>query len=304
LLALLLPRWIIDRRSQQLVGSSHPSGLFEVKDRLAAETEMRSTAFQAITALILIVGAAVTIFQLSDTERATSSEIGLTKDSQEGAQFTQAVGQLATKGARNLPARVGAVYALTQLGVSSHAYRPITLDIFTTFVKETAPRTGAKQSSPAGPLIGRDPALQSALTAIGGKLYDPAARSVVGLSIDVSDVPEPYLGDATFASGHFAKADFAFDGLDGSNFTKTDLRGACFFGASTDRTDFSGADLRGANLRRVENLNAAVFDAHTRYDLGTKWPKRGDLARPLLAKILAKIHKGTNSSLKPIPCSF
>jgi Pentapeptide repeats (8 copies) len=273
---LIVPRIFIGRRAPQ-------SSVLDLKDRLSAENDMRTLCFQAITALVLIVGAGLTIRQLSDNDKATQHQLALTqsqlqlaKNAQAGSQFTEEVGQLSAKGPQHLPERIGAIYGLTQLAEVSPDFRSSIFDVLVAYVQASAPRLKPTQLAPDGPLKARDPSLQKALESIGGVLADHSGLRTIGLSLDIPDAASLYLGQADFSSGSFIRADLELDGLDGAIFAQADVSGACFLGSSVEKTNFRGADLRGATFIGVDNLNDAMFDSTTKYNRSTRFPTTFD----------------------------
>jgi len=269
-LASLLPKWIVGWRIHR--GRKSGSQFKDFKDRLAAENDMRTGAYQALTALVLIVGAGATLLQIFDNEDTTRQQIKLTTRSQDGQQFTQAVSELASRGSNNQPARLGGVYSLTQLATNSPTdYQTRVVDVLSTYLQQGIPRLLPTQSPPSGPLVSREPSLQAAITALGGDLANKTDGHLLKLSLDIPDGQSLYFGGARF-DGFFAGADLKLDGLDDADFRGADLRRACLLGSSVENADFRGADLRGADFRNVENIRKARFDRRTRWNSDTRFP--------------------------------
>jgi Pentapeptide repeats (8 copies) len=302
ILGLLAPKVIVGRRMRSAgVKIGHPAAKSEdaksedaefeaakfeaFRNRLAAENDLRASAFQSLTVMLLVVGAGVTVTQLSQNSSATREQIAATQQqiqlaqgSENDTQFTQAVGQLASTGRTNQPTRLGGVYSLTQLGVNAPEYRAKVIQVLTVYVQQFVPRLTAAQAPPVGPLDAREPSLQAALTSLGGDLANRTDGHILQLSLDTPDGQSLYFGGAKFR-GYFARTDFKLDALEGADFRTADLRGACLRGSSAEEADFRGADLRGADLRDIGDLAKAKFDRQTLHDTGTRWPegsKAGD----------------------------
>ena len=327
--ALLLPRYFVRRRLTKptVEGSELPTTsvtspakapatgppaiavgettpYFDWKDVLDAENAMRSTALTAITAAVVVVGAFLTFTQLVSNEgaaheqiRLTNDQVRLTRVSQNGQQFTQAVGQL---GSNQQPTRLGGVYSLVQLWQSAEEFKNNVPPVLASYIVEEAPKTAPGRTNPGGPLVARDPSLQLALSALGKELADSTRTRVLNLSLQVSDADSLYLGGATLL-GNFARVNLKYDGLNGAVFYGTDLSGACLLGSGAQGADFRNANLSGANLLDIADLGDAKFNKETKYDDKTKWPKEGRFTIKDAEKERLKLMPET--AVRPSPCT-
>ena len=242
----------------------------DVREVLAAENEMRSTLFQAITALLLIAGAGFAFYQLYDNASATRSQIAetrqqleLTRESQMSQQFIQAVSQLADKS--DEPTHIGGIQGLVRVAGESRSYARNVIDVLAAFIRESAGKTKGVQTSS---LAIRKPSLQDAMSALlGPQLTKQRGDQPLRLSSDLD------LRLADFRGENFVRVDLAYDALDLSDFRMANLSGACLSGTSTNGTEFQGAKLNGANLTGIRNLSLAKGNPKTTtYDRYTEWP--------------------------------
>jgi hypothetical protein len=291
LLSFFLPRLVVHRRVRT---TSPGPGL---KEKLELENSLRATSVQGIAAIVAVVVASVGLTQLFNTAHTTKRQLALSASSQDATVFTEAITQLAAAGDKNQPARLGGVYSLLRLATDDPAeYRSRVVDVLSTYVRQTAPRSS---KIPIGPLSARDPSIQKALSALGS--FTPRSTNAeFSLSLDTPDDDSKalYLGEATFDGGVFTTSDFAFDSLDGSTFRGADLEGSCFLAGSAGTADFRGADLRGASFLEAGNLTSARFDIRTKWDSSTVWPKDLTLSKTGLGPMFPE-----SSSVRKAPCN-
>ena len=258
LLAIFGPRFSVRRRANNL----------KEDQVLAAENNMRATLFQAITALVLIFGAAITLYQVNDTADATRNQLRLTQEGQVSQQFTQAVSQLAP--ATSQPSQFGGIYGLVRLAEQDPSYAPDVIRVLTTFIRINAGPVGERPD--IVPMAVRKPSVQAALTAL---LTPPLSKlrgtTPVDLSTGFTAPSQLNLRKADFTSADLEGADLEGDAIDGSTFSGADLKGACLRNVDVVGTNFNGAHLEGADLKGANGFGGTGLGLY--YDSNTLWPK-------------------------------
>lgn len=268
-LAVFYPSHAIDKAAARDARPSikgKPDVSLNLKDTLAAENDMRATLFQALTALVLIVGAGFTVYQILVNAKATKSQLQLTQESQVSQQFTQAVGQLAPTS--DEPTQLGGVFGLVTVARDSPAYAPEVINVLAAFVRESAGQAKGIQKST---MAVREPSVQAALAALLGppldrERGDSVLRLSTGLAVSLD------LRLANFDGDNLSGVDLEGDALDGSSFKDANLSRACLENVSTYKTYLEGANLDGTYLIGIGNIRNAQASRQTLYDQFTKWP--------------------------------
>jgi hypothetical protein len=224
----------------------------------------------------------------------TLDKLKVTLEEQVADRLTQAVDQLRD---RNLEARLGGIYALERLAMSSdHEYWPI-MDTLTAFVRERASLT--KNQPPTEPPPRLAPDLQAALDVIGRRRHTYQDGESQRLDLRGTDLRRAHLAGANLAGAilseaRLEEADLAGIGLEGAilraahlehanladarmqgafllntsfnaaRLRNANLQGAFLGGAHLDSADLLGADLTDANGLTWEQLKLARKDNRTR----------------------------------------
>jgi len=256
-LAIFGPRISVGRRAGKL-------GAEQV---LAAENNMRATLFQAITALVLIFGAAITLYQVNDTANATRNQLQLTQQAQVSQQFTQAVSQLAP--ATSQPSQFGGIYGLARLAEQDHSYAPDVIRVLATFIRINAGPVGNRPDIVS--MAVRKPSVQAALTAL---LTPPLSRLRGTTPVDLSTgftTSQLNLRNADFTNADLEGVDLEGDAIDGSSFVDANLIRACLRNVDVVGTYFNGAHLEEADLEGAMGFGRTELGLY--YDSHTLWPK-------------------------------
>jgi hypothetical protein len=176
-------------------------------------------------------------------------------------RFTRAVEQL---GSKELPVRLGAVYALEQIIMDSEGYHWSIVEILSAYVRFRCPLDAPDPvtTNDNVPILMK-PDVQAALSAIGrrnisrdppGKRINLASCCILGANLDDASLVNASFFRSSLRGGSmrgtdFEGVDFGFASLDNQ-----EAAGANFQDALFTSTKFSGTDMRSA-----KGLTAAQF---------------------------------------------
>jgi hypothetical protein len=186
----------------------------------------------------------------------TARNYVLSREGQVTDRYTKAIEQL---GSKELPVRIGGIYALERVARDSRRDHRYVMEVLTSFIREYSPEQWPADP-PAGEL-GRwtRPDIQAAITVIGRR---DASRDV---KRDPYDRPIDLRGAVLIRAN-----------LNRANLADAYLRDADLTGAYFRKANLDGADLRDADLVGARYLNTATI-AGARLDKA-RWP--GKIAVP------------------------
>jgi hypothetical protein len=232
-------------------------GVIDPDKRFEVENEARRTLAQIIGGFLLLAGF-----------YASWQNFVLSQESQITDRFTKAIEQLGSvdgNGKKKLEVRLGGIYALARIAKDSERDHWPVIEVLTTYVRETAPRT----QTTCNVLSPRELAehhfsadIQAVLTVLGHRDTK-----------DESPLQVPHIDKADLSGGAELK-DARFDGayLSLSDLSGADLRAAKLRGAYFTNACLAGADLRGADLKGAHFEKADLRGANLRLDRNNNKP--------------------------------
>ena len=259
---LFLPRILVDSRDAQLTA----------KERLDAESDVRSSMIQMIGGTVLLAG-------LYFTARG----FRLTREGHITDRYAKAIELL---GSDNLEVRLGGVYALERLARDSPERDSSTiLEVLCAYVRERAPGQAAEQpgkaQAPARPATD----VQAALTALGRRQrmdgeppVDLRITDLRGADLHGADLKGALLWGANlegaylWGEAHLEGALMEGARLDGAKLNDVYLGGADLRGVSLRGADLANAHVGGTNLGATIGLTAEQVDVIGQWDEGTTLP--------------------------------
>jgi hypothetical protein len=237
------------------------------KDLFDVENDSRDSVLQAVTRLAALAAFLFTIWQFSETQRATNESLRLTEKGQNQAQratseslrvaeqgqiterFSRAIDQLGAKtdGRPNMELRLGGIYSLERIAFESERDHWPIMEVLSAYVRKNARRKDDQfvdcgTSRPPDP---RHPAE-----------VPPDVEAVV-----IAIRRRNHLGDETETQTFdLSHTDLHFADLTGATLKRVRLSGA----------ELTGADFREATLPRAEFNDARLIDADfsTRHETG------------------------------------
>lgn len=252
-----------------------------VRDRtlegLKVQNEIRTTLFQGLGGVVVLVGAFFTYRQLRTTREAQITE-----------RFTRAIEQL---GHSALDVRLGGIYALERIARDSPADRPTIGEVLSAFVRSHAPWPPRLpgQYVAAAP-IDQVPDLQvraldvhTCLKVLGRGGYAPQAGNDK-LDLSSADLRcTRSLSKPHFEGTNFRGTNLAGSNLDGAHLNSADFQGADLAGSALDEASLDGALFSNANLKEA-TLDGATMKAVIGIgaNLEEAWLAGADLGRTLL----------------------
>jgi hypothetical protein len=260
-----------------------PSGLNKA-DETQARNDVSMTIVQFLGGVVLTATVAI---YTARNEALNRRGHEIERAGQITERLTRAVDQI---GNPELTVRLGGIYAMEDIAVSSHAHRREIIKIFQAYVREHAPWPPAVAAEPARLEEERPPAtdVQEILTVLARR-PDPDDSP---LDLSSADLRRMGLSDAHFARANFQgsslrqalmqRVNLAGAHLRGADLREAtladaDLRGALLAHANLRDVDLSGADLRGADFTEADLEGVRVHGAQ--YDASTAWPDGFDRSR-------------------------
>jgi hypothetical protein len=251
--------------------------------RYQLQNDFRGELLQGLAALFVVAGAV-----------ATWQQIRIAREGQITDRFTRAIDQL---GSEKLDVRLGGIYGLERLAMSSPADRPSIPPILGAFVRGHAPWHVGAPDGPEHPtpvvddrlpwLTHRAVDVQTAMHVLARR---PGHSQEPQLFLSRTDLRKLQLSGARLSDTYFRHANFAGSwmpgtDLEGSEMGDADLRSANLRGANLRQADLRGAYLQDADLRqatlshadlRGANLTGALLDGAdlggVQADDATIWP--------------------------------
>jgi len=180
----------------------------------------------------------------------------LSREGQVTDRYTKAIEQL---GSKELPVRIGGIYALERVARDSRKDHRHVMDVLTSFIRAYSPEQWPEDPAVGEPRRWTRPDVQAALTVIGRR----------DVSRDVKR--DPYDRPIDLRGAVLIRAN-----LNRANLRDTSLRDANLTGAYLWQATLAGADLRDANLDGARYLETAAITG-ARLDQ-MLWPR--DIAVP------------------------
>lgn len=268
--ALYLPTILINERNLTLTP----------KERLDAESSIRTSIIQIIGGSILIAG-------LYFTARG----FRLTREGHITDRYAKSVEQI---GHENSDVRLGGIFALERIARNSIVDRNTVVEVLTAFVREHT------RDGPRNPKDGKVTAdVQGALTVLGRfpiERSEPPRRHM--------DFYHCGLSDADLMGADFRNAMFYYCQLVDTRFAGACLDGAGLSFCKAERAAFTGASARGANFVNAAYrdgwfLRADLTDADfygcdlTGSDFGRRYAEDGNSPTPPAILTRARFTKAT-----------
>jgi Pentapeptide repeats (8 copies) len=258
--------WYLPKREVRAIraaGVTDPQKLAEL------QLSSRTSIIQAIGGFALIATLAVTAYQAREASNTAAENIRLAERGQVSERLSRSVEQLgATVAGSSAPipavdVRVGALFALAEIGEQSETDTQPALLIVATYIAGNLPRKPplplegeacSQQRQANRRRLRRD--VQIALEFVLPRLEiawaakNPNAVSPGLADVDFSDtiLPAPYFRNITLSDASFRNSDLSGARFDNA-IVQGDFRGACLQGASFSRRQGGTLDLRGADLR-------------------------------------------------------
>ncbi len=224
-----LPGNLVQQRLRNLRSSAGHVGTAE---RLTTENEVRASAVQAVSGLLLTLGVLATFWQLSSTQQATARQLQLAAASQQGDRFADAVGQL---GKKDNVAQAGGLHTLGRIALdakmqdaaSATADREAVAGVLNAYVRNHLPLPSAGGREPPSatvqPLRMRDANAQAAIDILVRQY--PTESDDEGPESLAVDLPSTNLAGVALNGAILPGAD-----LQGASLTGADLRGRILVG--------------------------------------------------------------------------
>jgi hypothetical protein len=240
-------------------------------ERLKLQNDIRTTIFQAIAGLAVLVGVFVAWRQLQSDRAASQATNMLATQEQVAQAYSQAVSELSS---HREDVRIGGMYALEEIFRAGQRpdkaptnpiiirIRPAVFGLLTAYIPIHAPWRAAspvcdRSASKMPALSDRAPDIQEALNVLAFRGY--GAPGEPGLFVEYANLRKADL------YGSFDDTDFSHSDLAGVNFHNASLAGTVFAD-----TDLCGAHLTGAVHYKNDNFKGAVADAATKFPKGFK----------------------------------
>lgn len=255
--------------------------------RFELENESRKTVAQIVGGAVLLAG----LYFTAQTLRTGQETLRVNQEGQITERFTKAIDHLGNK---ELPVKLGGIYALERIARDSERDRGPIIEVLTAYVRENAAlstlhdgETKAAMSvkgGAEGKMLTAD--IQAILTVLGRRTRSPfqtikpegrQSEPLQGPNLHLTDLRGAYLVGADLQ-----EANLYMVNLKGAWLYKADLRGAYLRGADLqdtilDLAKLEGANLSGANLRGAmvtqQQLDSARTDASTVCPHSLKCPK-------------------------------
>jgi len=248
--AILSPPVILRLDLGSSVGQLSPA------ERASSLGEIRTTVFQGIGAIIVLLGAYIGWRQLQQTVSSAQAQIEMQRQTSVTDRYGRAVEQLAHE---DQAIRLGAIYSLGRIAQESEAERGGVINILSSYIRARSP--WAQTSNVGEPPMPED---RAAALPLRSRAQDiQAALTVLTRWIDDTQHPPEWL------TVDLAHTDLRNGNLRGRCLWRVRLRGANLAGAN-----LSGSDLRGADLREATLADADLISAQA--DETTWWPNGFD----------------------------
>jgi uncharacterized protein YjbI with pentapeptide repeats len=269
--------------------TSHLRTTDEIK-KARLKNEFRKTIVQLLGGLLIIIGLSFTSKQISNS----TDQLRLSSESQSSDRYFRAIEQL---GSEKLQLRLGAVYALSRLGLDSENAKDqwMVVSVLSAFVKQNTSHNGNVSSVPYSKDTGyRPPAdIQQALRVIGNSNLLFSHLKEWSFDLSETDLSGYSLGGLTFTNcmftrshmnkticinsvfkqsvftkctmdnGKFTNVNFSGSAMNETSFLKCSLDNVTFDRTYLPFSNFTGAKIVGTSfkdgyLQRAEFVGANV----------------------------------------------
>jgi hypothetical protein len=231
---LALFGWAFYSLPRELVHRGSGASALKEKDLLKAQSDVRTTAIQALGGLAIILGAVL-------TARAALATIRQTREGQMTDRFAAAVGHLAGD---DLVEKLGGVHELARVARQSELDHWPVMEVLTAVLRNNHPALKAPTDGDAPPLV------RAVATVLRERDADKE-RPDLGQQLDLFKVD-------------LRKVHLEGAALRGANLAECDLRGAFLAGAELAGASLEGADLRNADVSGVDLSGASLIGADAR----------------------------------------
>ena len=186
----------------------------------------------------------------------TARNYVLSREGQVTDRYTKAIEQL---GSKELPVRIGGIYALERVARDSRKDHRHVMEVLTSFIRAYSPQQWPEDSTAGGPRRWTRPDVQAAVTVIGRR----------DVNRDVKR--DPYDRPIDLRGAVLVRANLNRANLGDASLRDADLTGAYFWKASLAGADFRNANLEGARYLETAAITGARLDK-------ALWPR--DIAIP------------------------
>lgn len=236
---IVLFAWAFYSLPHELVHRGSGASALSEKDLLAAQSDVRTAAIQALAGLAVILGAVL-------TARAALGTIRQTREGQITDRFAVAIGHFAS---HEQIKKLGGIHELARVARQSKLDHWPAMEVLSAYLRSHHPA----DPDDLAPMAKDAPPAVRAIAAVLRERDPSKENPELGQQLDLFrvDLRKARLEGASLAGANLAECDLrgAFlsgTKLSGANLDDSDLRGALVSGA-----DFSGASLIGANAQGV-----------------------------------------------------
>lgn len=213
-------------------------------DRLKAANDLRGTLVTALAGGFAI-----------GTLYFAARNLAVTQRGQVTDRFSKAVEQLGESGPQRVAVRIGAIYALEQIGRDSAELKEPISALLTTLLKTS----NAAEIGPSFP-----PDLQTALTVLSRGERNAVRDGDRGLDLSGAVLVGADVTNGSLVNANLSNADLSESRLDGTDMSGADMRGARLVNANLSHAKLENALLTNANLNHVDlryaQLNGARLE--------------------------------------------
>jgi hypothetical protein len=220
-------------------------------------------------------------------------QLNILREGQITERYTKAVDQL---GSDKPDVRVGAIYALERIAISSGRERRTIVEVLTAYVQGHAPWPPKESEQPSVQMAPKDlhrlvtwsPDVQAAMTVIARRNVEgdhDELLNLVGVDLRMAELADAHLNGAILrdsslqriilARADLRRADLARSNLEGADLRDADLSRARLRRANLRSVDFGGAQLKSADLEHSDLQLAILHGANLEgatATADTKWP--------------------------------
>jgi uncharacterized protein YjbI with pentapeptide repeats len=226
----------------------------DAKARADIEDAYRRTIGQLIGGVAVLIGAGFAYYQFLDQQDRSQKQLKATYDQLNSQQVAKGFEQL---GSKELPVRIGGIYALEYVMNTSEQYHRPVLEALCAFVRDGMPQTA----------IAKPLRVSARKDAAGANMFETpvpandiqAALAVIGRRGEKDD------DLVDLVSANIQNTHLEFANLSGADLEKANLSGAVLDGANLSGSNFEKADLTAAHLIRADLSNSQFQYARMKY---------------------------------------
>lgn len=264
---------------RELVHKGTGSSALTEKDFLGAQSDVRTTAIQALAGLAVIVGTVL-------TARAALATIRQTQEGQITDRFTAAIDHLADQ---KEVKKLGGIHELARVARQSDLDHWPAMEVLTAYLRTNYPASReemegdapAEVRAIAAVLCGRDSSNEH--RELGQRLdlfgVDLRKARLGGADLTEANLVECDLRGAFLARARLGRAKLDGADLRGADLQAADLQGGSLVGADARGVSFEEVDLRDADLSDLDLREGADL-RKARYDGGISSSRRDGTTQP------------------------